>query len=91
MTDTLTDDLTEVVGDFSIPCDYAGEAECPDLPAEWVLYRKPCCLAGVAPKLACEPCKEARLMDGMSVECEHCGHVYDHAPDAYSYMERING
>lgn len=82
-------DLTEFVGDIEIPCDYADESTCPDEPARWVLFLKPCCPAGGGVRLACERCKENRLMDAHSVECASCGFIYEHAPEAYSRVEPL--
>lgn len=76
------------LGDFQLPCDYGREAGCPR-PAEWVLYRKPCCTSAFTPALACDQCKEARLMNRIAVECEGCGHVVMDAASAYSHMERL--
>lgn len=82
-------DLTEFVGDLDIKCDYADEPTCRDDPARWVLFLKPCCPAGGGVRLACDQCKENRLMDMHSVECGFCGHIYDHAPEAYSRIEPL--
>jgi hypothetical protein len=82
-------DLTEFVGDFQIPCEYAGEPGCQDEPAAWVLHLKPCCPAGGGIRLACERCKESRLMDMHSVQCEFCGHIFEHAPEAYRLIEPL--
>lgn len=82
-------DLTEFVGDISCPCDYSDERQCPDEPAAWVLHLKPCCPAGGGFRLACDKCKEARLMDAHSVECGFCGYIFEHAPEAYHYIEPL--
>lgn len=82
-------DLTSIVGDWALPCEYAGEPGCRDDPASWVLFLKPCCPAGGGIRLACELCKESRLMDMHSVQCEFCGHIFEHAPEAYSRIEPL--
>ena len=82
-------DLTEFVGDIEIPCDYAGGGLCQDDPARWVMFRKPCCPGGAGVRLACELCKEARLLDQLSLECQFCGFIYEHAPEAYSRIEPL--
>lgn len=84
-------DLTEVVGDWEIPCEYAGDevTACKDDPARWVLHLKPCCPAGAGVRLACEPCKEARVAGGGAVYCEHCGHTFFPAREAYHYIEPL--
>ena len=83
-------DLTSIVGDFEVSCDYADEDwNCQDDPASWVLHLKPCCPAGAGVRLACEVCKESRMMDAGAVECQFCGFVYEHAPEAYHYIEPL--
>lgn len=91
MTAVATDAfmLTEIVGDLDIPCDYSDERDCPDLPAEWVLHVKACCYVG-RQRLACDTCKENRLMDAFSLECATCGHIFERAPDAYVLIEALN-
>ena len=84
--------LEEITGAFEISCDYADESwSCPDQPARWVMHIKPCCPAIPLHKLACDQCKEARLMDAFSIECPDCGHITEHAPDAYRYIEPLRG
>lgn len=82
-------DLTEFVGDMSLPCDYSDEHRMVDEPASWVMFLKPCCPEGGGIRLACEHCKEGRLMDMHSVQCEFCGHIFEHAPEAYSRIEPL--
>ena len=88
--DTEIVDLTSLVGDVAIPCDYSDEDwNCQDDPAAWALHLKPCCPAGGGVRLACTICKESRLMDMGAVQCEHCGFIYEHAPEAYHYIEPL--
>jgi hypothetical protein len=96
MTQTdLTHDLTTVldlVGDMPLPCDYFedGRVLCQNDPAEWVMYRTPCCGRALTPALACAVCKEARVMDMISLECTGCGKVWEAAPDAYTMVEKLS-
>ena len=89
MTHIEVTHLEEIVGAMEIPCDYSTERACPDLPAKWVMHLKVCCPHVAMQKLACDGCKEQRLMDAFSLECEFCGTVFDHAPDAYRYIEPL--
>ena len=84
--------LEQIVGDLETPCDFFvdGKVLCQGEPAEWVLYRNPCCAATLHPALACECCKEARVMNMIALECGYCGHIWEEAPDAYSMIERID-
>lgn len=89
MPDLEIVDLASTVGDIEIPCDYSDTRICPDDSATWVLHLKPCCPAGVGVRLACDTCKDHRLLDRIAVECEFCGFIFEHAPEAYSYIEPL--
>lgn len=82
-------DLAEFMAGLLPPCEYSDESSCPDDPAAWVLHLKPCCPAGGGFRLACDSCKENRLMDAHSVQCVHCGYIFEHAPEAYHYIEPL--
>ena len=84
--------LAQIVGDLDVPCEFYedGRVLCQNDPAEWVMYRNPCCPATMHPVLACECCKEARVMDMIALECRFCGHIWESAPDAYSMIERLD-
>lgn len=58
-----------------------------DRPVRWIMHRKPCCARSMYPALACDQCKEQRLMDVLALECEGCGHIYEHSAEAYTYIE----
>lgn len=92
-TDLEIVDLTEIVGDLEIPCDYAdsrpGWFGCPNQPGRWLLFtRDHGC--GTRVRVACEPCKTARLTaeDG-AVECALCGHITAPPRHAYSRIEAL--
>lgn len=84
-------DLTSIVGGFDIPCEYSADEHtvCQDDPARWVLHLKPCCPAGAGIRLACEVCKELRVMSGSAVQCEFCQHIFFPAREAYAYIEPL--
>lgn len=82
-------DLTEIVGRLEIPCDFADMPDCRDEPAKWVLHRNKCCPDVPPAALACESCKEGRLLDRYALECRWCGFIWEHAPEAYCYIEPL--
>lgn len=77
-------------GAFELPCDLGTklDVECPN-PARWVMWRKPCCEAAASPALACEGCKERRLMNHIAVICRHCGAVHMDSASAYMRIEAL--
>ena len=81
-------DLTELVGGVEIPCDYSDEPACGGGSPSWVLFFS-CCEGGSGVRLACDICKDERLMDRVSIECPACGHIFEHAPEAYSRIEPL--
>lgn len=84
--------LLDMVGEILPSCDFYedGRVLCQGEAAEWVLYREPCCeRAASTPALACGTCKDARVMDMISLECHFCGRIWEHATDAYSMIERL--
>lgn len=89
--DLETVDLTEIVGDFEVSCEYAGDdpTECKDDPARWALHLNPCCPAGAGVRLACDVCKELRVTSGGAVRCEHCNFIFFPARKAYHYIEPL--
>lgn len=93
MSMSSTEDITilEMVEEHEIPCDYADDpySDCPDLRAEWVLFLVRCDCGYGGQTLACNYCKELRMMSEGAVECE-CGELVAPARAAYSYVEYIN-
>lgn len=87
-----TEDLIvmEIVGDLEIPCDYLDDSTCSKGRAEWVLHRVRCTCGAGGAALACDPCKELRLLSEGSVECGTCGEVTSPARAAYSYIEYLD-
>ena len=85
-------ELVQIVGDLDIPCDFFvdGKVLCQGEAAHWVMYRNPCCVQTMTPALACDCCKEARVMDMIALECGYCGHIWENAPDAYSMIEKLD-
>lgn len=95
MTDIRHDIHTveEVVGDFDLSCDFYvdGKVLCQGDPAHWVMYRTPCCgTSASTPALACDTCKEARVLNMISLECHWCGKVWESSVDAYSMIEKLD-
>lgn len=99
MTATSTEievvDLTEIVGDIEIPCDYGQytpyDGGCaPNVgAAKWLLV-----LAdhghGAETRLACTHCKDMRLLvEDAGVECDKCGHFTFPVRKAYSRIEAL--
>lgn len=84
--------LEKIIGDLEVPCEFYedGRVLCQNEPAKWVMHRNPCCPATMYPVLACDCCKEARVMDMIALECRFCNHIWEHAPDAYSMIEKID-
>lgn len=70
-------DLTEIVGDIEIPCDWGHLPICFDGPARWVvLVRCPECNEGRA-KVICTDCKDGAMADETAAgECNYCSAVY---------------
>lgn len=84
-------EMEQIVGELLTPCDYAGlegANPCPDQPAAWVLFLKPCC-GVVRHRLACTHCKDVRLAGEGCVECPDCGHVTFPAREAYFLVEAL--
>lgn len=87
-----TEFLEQLVGEIETPCEFYedGRVLCQNDAAKWIMHRNPCCPATMYPVLACDCCKEARVMDMIALECRFCGHLWEHAPDAYSLIEALN-
>lgn len=91
VTDIELVDLTEIVGDLDIICDYDDEDDPHDDPAQWVLTLTRCPCGAGGQTLACDRCKRARLEESFaSVECGHCGEVTSPARLAYSHVEPLD-
>lgn len=60
-----------------------------DRPAQWKMHRTPCCSRALYPALACTYCKDQRLNDNLSLMCEFCDHIYEHATEAYTFIEEF--
>ncbi|HET6916902.1 MAG TPA: hypothetical protein VFH56_12500 [Acidimicrobiales bacterium] len=96
MSDTITTPspvyLEWLTGGVQPSCDFYvdGKVLCQGEAAEWVMYRNPCCARTMVPALACTVCKDARVNDMISLECESCGRLWEHAPEAYDHIERID-
>lgn len=73
-------DLTDIVGDHEISCDYQGEFATSNVgdhddPAKWVMVAK-CHQCQRSPlHLACDRCKNSRTVPSIYIECHACGYV----------------
>ena len=88
--EVLTIDVTEIVGDLSIPCDYDRLYKCGPAAAEWVMIAR--CECGVSgERLVCPTCKDSVLMDEGGLCCPAgCGFVYVPARHAFTLIEPLN-
>ena len=93
MNDTKEDVFTDIVEGIETPCQFAGRNElCPDEPARWIMWGDPCCPAAAAYHtvvLACDTCKAIRTANLVTITCRSCGHIYDPASTAYTYVEPL--
>jgi hypothetical protein len=92
MPDTGIVDLTEIVGDLEVPCDwgdgYKGKGIHDD-PARWVIYLVSCTCGAGGVRLGCDNCKNHRMTSEDAVICRHCGEVTVPARHAYTRAERL--
>ena len=80
-------ELTHLDEDWAIPCEMKWEPCLNE--AKWVMFRSPCCAEKPKAGFACEPCKERRLLNQISVECPFCGHVWPDSASAYTRIEPL--
>ena len=70
-------DLTEIIGDIEIPCDWAAQSvHAGDGPARWVAHLIPCVCGRTGARLICGHCKDAAMATPDAVQCGACGEVY---------------
>ena len=83
-------DLTEIVGDLEIPCDYDRLFGCGPRPAAWVMVAQ--CECGTrGERLVCEGCKDATLATERALACpSDCGLVYSPARHAFTRIEPLD-
>ncbi len=74
--------------DLDIPCSYAEEPTCGKGPAKWVMRLVPCC-SGMMQTLACDRCKDIRMVTEDGIECDRCGLVTVPARYAYYAIEAL--
>lgn len=70
-------DLTQIVGEFSTPCDWAAQQiHLGDGPAAWIAHLAACGCGRVGARLICESCKDRAIATNEAAECGECGEVY---------------
>lgn len=67
-------DLTEIVGDIEIPCDYDRLFHCGPAAAKWEM-RGACGCGAKGVRLVCEGCKDAVIATDDGLMCNACGVV----------------
>lgn len=92
MTETESIELLKTLEahEPELPCDLGIRQDdtCPN-PAKWIMFRKPCCEVTSTPALACDSCKETRLMNRIGVVCRGCNTLHPDASAAYARIELI--
>ena len=89
-------DLTEIVGDIEIACEFNGELVTWDIgehddPAKWVLFGK-CGDCGHSPvRLSCTRCKDTRTStQAAAIICRACNKPTVPAPHFYRRIEALS-
>lgn len=87
--ETVVPDLT--AHEFDICCDVGpldggGDNDDCSRPARWLMWRKCCGNCS----LACDQCKDDRVMNRTAVLCHTCDTYFFDAPDCYMYIEPLS-
>lgn len=93
-TDVSITDLTKIVGDLEIPCDYGQKGYCYTRgehtdPARWVMHLVRCGCGAGGIRLACTQCKDERMQMAIALECGGCGEIHPSCSTAYSLIEPL--
>lgn len=75
-TEILPMDLTEIVGDLEIPCDWASISFHRGEAARWIVFLSPCVCGRAGERLICGTCKDVSTVTEDCAICGHCGEVY---------------
>lgn len=67
-------ELTEIVGELSLPCEYGDQFKCGPSPAGWEM-RLACGCGNTGVRLACTDCKDKWLTADSAAECPSCGDI----------------
>lgn len=87
-TDPGIIDLTELVGELAIPCEYDRLYGCGPAAATWLMVAR--CGCGVmAHRLVCEGCKDKTIQTEDGLCCPGCSMVWTPARRAFSRIERL--
>lgn len=84
-------DLTEIVGDLEMACEYAYLECCKDRAAKWIVFLTPCGghrMGG--PRLICEDCKNYVMATEDCAECGVCGEVVYPFRHVFSHIEPLD-
>lgn len=84
-------DLTEIVGEHDIPCDYSDRRwhGGTTRKAKWVMTTVVCVCGRQDVRLACQECKDLLLAVEDAVKCPGCDELYIPARLAYSHIEAL--
>jgi hypothetical protein len=87
----ITDDITEIVGEWSTPCDFSETwAKLPHGEAGWVAHRVMCvCGKAGGARLICTGCKDVLMLSEDALQCVSCDEIYQPARTIVSSIEAI--
>ena len=86
--ETLPIDLTEIIGELEIPCDYDRLFRCGPAAAEWLMVAR-CGCGVVGHRLTCASCKDGIMQTEGGLACPSCDMVFIPARKAFAYMEKL--
>ena len=93
MTQYSTDEMTftELVGEFSVACDFAESWHMlPHGEAKWVAHRVQCVCGKVGgARLICTGCKDTLMLSEDALQCVSCDEVYQPARTIVSSIEAL--
>lgn len=78
--------VTELVGDLDIPCDYHPTLKCGPAAARWLMVVR-CGCGNIAHRLACGGCKSIWISTEDAAECPACGEIFAPARKAFARIE----
>lgn len=88
-TDLELVDLTKIVGELQVPCDYSQSRWCPNHPAKWAATVSCPGCGWTAHRLLCD-CKDFLMVTEDCIECKTCGEIVAPARHAFKYIEAID-
>ena len=87
--ESVIEDLSQIVGDLEIPCDYDRVYQCGPAVARWLMVAK-CGCGNTAHRLACGGCKNLWVSSEGAAECGECGEIFTPARRAFSRIEWLS-